>query len=288
MTELQNNDDEWKGRKLQRPNSKSMSLHYRAMQNAGLIKHIIPCFAPDEHDIHKDFRTLLSNRDFAKDKSEEEKKAYKLAEDKLMKDTISKSATLITTLSKTADNKMNRVKKPVIAIVDEACQSLELETLLIWAHNTKTVLLLVLIGDPKQLPPTVLTMHANRDGQVANPFVDQISMSFFERLSHRRFPKYIHSQNDAILLQVWRKFSMSSSTTTRSRTPSAPSSRSGRKRKRPLSTSSSVSVCTMVSLMSASTHCIDQDREQRASDGKSIRGPNVNVLLRTTLASLLP
>ncbi len=121
MVELQNNDDEWKGRKLQRPNFKNMSLHYRAMQNAGLIKHNVPCFAPDERDIHKDFRTLLSNRDLAKNTSEEEKKAYKLAEDKLMKDTIIKSSTLIATLSKTADNKTNRVKKPVIAVVDEAC-----------------------------------------------------------------------------------------------------------------------------------------------------------------------
>ena len=53
--------------------------------------------------------------------------------------------------SKTADNKLKNTEKPVVAFIDEACQSTELETLLVWAHNTETLLLLVFLGDPKQL-----------------------------------------------------------------------------------------------------------------------------------------
>ena len=53
--------------------------------------------------------------------------------------------------SKTADNTLKKTKKPVVAVIDEACQSTELGTLLVWAHNTETSLLLVFLGDPKQL-----------------------------------------------------------------------------------------------------------------------------------------
>ena len=52
-------------------------------------------------------------------------------------------------VSKTADNKLKNVKKPVVVVIDEACQSTDLETLLVCAHNTET-LFLVFLGDPKQ------------------------------------------------------------------------------------------------------------------------------------------
>ena len=48
-----------------------------------------------------------------------------------MFNTLRKSYGVITTLSKTADNKLKRAKSPIVTIIDEACQSIELETLLV-------------------------------------------------------------------------------------------------------------------------------------------------------------
>ena len=60
--------------------------------------------------------------------------------------TIRKSSRIVTTLSKIADNKLKNAKKPVVAIIDEACQSTELETLLVWAHNTETLIQIIFLG----------------------------------------------------------------------------------------------------------------------------------------------
>ena len=70
---MQKDDLEWKD-KVARLNFKNMSLHARAMQNAGF-------------------------------------------EDELMTDTLRKSDGVITTLSKTADNKLKEGKKPVVALI---------------------------------------------------------------------------------------------------------------------------------------------------------------------------
>ena len=194
MTELQEKDQEWKGTKLGRPNFKNMGLHVRAMQNAGVVQHQLNCFAPQSDDPHADFRAALKNRDFGKDRTDAEKQAYKILEDNLMVDTIRKTCGLITTLSKTADNKMREAKKPVVAIIDEACQSTELESLLVWAHNTETLLLLIFLGDPKQLRATVKTYNQNTDEQMVNPFAEQMVISLFERLWRRGFSTYMFTE----------------------------------------------------------------------------------------------
>ena len=80
MAELQKNDLEWKG-KLARPNFKHMSLHARAMQNAGLVKHELKCFAQTTDDPHAEFRRCLSNRDYTREKSDEEKAQCRMERD---------------------------------------------------------------------------------------------------------------------------------------------------------------------------------------------------------------
>ena len=190
IADLQNKDVEWKG-KMGRPNFKDMGLNIRALQNAGVVQHDIPCFAPTSNDPHAEFRNALKNRDFGRDKTDEEKSRYKEIEEHLMIDTLHKTCGIITTLSKTADNKLKKGKKPVVAIIDEACQSTELETLLVWAHNTETLVLIIFIGDPKQLPGTVKTLFQNTADNLVNPFAKQMIVSLFERLWSRGFPSYM-------------------------------------------------------------------------------------------------
>ena len=181
IADLQTKDVEWKG-KMGRPNFKDMGLNIRALQNAGVIEHDIPCFAPTAADPHAEFREALKNRDFGKDKTDEEKSRYKDMEEVLMIDTLRKTCGVVTTLSKAADNKLKKARKPVVAVVDEACQSTELETLLVWAHNTETLVLIIFIGDPKHLPGTVKTLMHNTADSLVNPFVRQMIISLFERL----------------------------------------------------------------------------------------------------------
>lgn len=186
---------ELEGSRTQRPNFKNMSLSVRALQNVGLLNHDIPCFrAPKNDEPQNEFRDALVKQGFAEGKSEAEKSAYKQAEDRLMLDTIRKTTGLVTTLSNTADTTLRRAKRPRLVVIDECCQSTELETLLAWAHNTETVLILVLVGDPQQLPPTVVTKDSNRGNLLVNPFAPQMCVSLFERLWRRGFP--VHMLNE--------------------------------------------------------------------------------------------
>lgn len=128
MAELQQEDLEWKG-KLGRPNSKNMSLHFRSLRNAGIIPHNLKCFPPLSNDPYAEFRECLKSRDFVREKIDAEKELYKFLEDKPMTETIANSCGLITTLSKSADNKIKALKKPAVAIINECAWSMELETL---------------------------------------------------------------------------------------------------------------------------------------------------------------
>ena len=137
-----------------------MGLNVCALQNAGIFKHDIECFAPTTEDPHAEFRTCLNNRNFVRgERTDREITHYKALEDQSMIDTLRKSCGIITTLSKTVDNKLKSANKPLIAVIDEACQSTELETLLVWAYNTETLLQIIFLGDPLQLRGTVLTLN---------------------------------------------------------------------------------------------------------------------------------
>ena len=150
-----------------------MGLNIRALQNAEVVQHQIKCFEKtSSDDTHAEFRKSLQDRDFDKDKNEEESARYSMLEEILMFDTLRKSCGVITTLSKTADNKLKHAKSPIVAIIDEACQSIELETLLVWAHNTETIIFVIFLWDPLQLRGTVKTYGQNTDDNLVNPFAN--------------------------------------------------------------------------------------------------------------------
>ena len=76
-----------------------------------------------------------------------------------------------------------------VVFMDEAYQAGDLETLLAWAYNTRTLLLFVLIDDPVQLHPTFKSNNY-REG-ITNSLYDQGITSLFERLWRRGFPTYV-------------------------------------------------------------------------------------------------
>ena len=92
---------------------------------------------------------------------------WKNAQKKVIQD----AKIIFSTLSLTGNKKFEGLQFDYL-IVDEACQSNELETLIALQLNPSKV---VLVGDEKQLPPTVMSKnHAET----------RYSRSLFERLLH--------------------------------------------------------------------------------------------------------
>ena len=190
ISEFAETDAEWKDTKKQRPNFKSMGLNVRALQNAGILEHQIPHYKPNPaYDWHAEFRENLKQKNFAKDKTADEKKAYKDSVDRLLRDTLLKCPGIVTTLFKSGDNILNSIKDFVIIFVEEGSQAAELEALLSWAWNTETVVCFVIVGDPEQLHATFKSVNIGT--QLNNPFYEQCVMSIMERLWRRGFPTYV-------------------------------------------------------------------------------------------------
>jgi len=85
------------------------------------------------------------------------------------KNIISSAKIIFSTLSMTGNKKFEKLEFDYL-IVDEACQSNELETLIALQLNPSKI---VLVGDNKQLPPTVMSK---------NHLKTKFSRSLFERL----------------------------------------------------------------------------------------------------------
>ena len=92
------------------------------------------------------------------------------------KQVIESAKIIFSTLSLTGNKKFEGLEFDYL-IVDEACQSNELETLIALQLNPKKV---VLVGDNKQLPPTVMSK---------NHEATRFSRSLFERLLHCNIEK---------------------------------------------------------------------------------------------------
>ena len=170
------------------------------------------CFAHDAgHDIHVEFRTALKAKHFSSE-SPEENKAYKDSADKLLVDTVQKTGCVVTTLhkvgdkmlkdsksfqlvlidegcqaseSETDDKILKNSKSFQLVLIDEGCQASEPETLLAWISNCETALLIVILGDSKQLPPTVKSKNFE---YMINPFTAHLMRSYYERMHIRGFP----------------------------------------------------------------------------------------------------
>ncbi|KAL8857991.1 MAG: hypothetical protein Q9178_005451 [Gyalolechia marmorata] len=190
-TECANLDSEWKQMNNKRPRWDDCSLHARALQNAGIVKHDIECYkSTQDKNPHAAFVQASRGEHWARDSSEEEVLAYKTAEKALMQDTLRKAWVVGTTLSNAADSNSKNGRKPRVILVDECCQATELEALLVYAHNSETVVLIIFIGDPRQLPPTILTHNQNWQGTLVNAFAPQLRWTYFERLHRRGFYVY--------------------------------------------------------------------------------------------------
>ena len=80
----------------------------------------------------------------------------------------------------------------MIVIIDEAGQVKELEVLLAVVHSIESVKLVVLEGDPKQLPPIVMSKQVKRENsKVMSIFAEQVALSFMARQFEANYDLFV-------------------------------------------------------------------------------------------------
>ena len=73
-------------------------------------------------------------------------------------------------------------------IIDEGGQTKELEAIIPMIHNVNSAEVIIIVGDSKQLDPTVKSGSKNRGGEIENPFAPQMNISLQKRLENCGHP----------------------------------------------------------------------------------------------------
>lgn len=97
---------------------------------------------------------------------------------KLRNDLLRNASVICTTLSSAGSENLN-IQNFDLLIIDEACQATEISTIIPFKFNPNKI---IMIGDPKQLPPTVLSVNS------------QLQKSLFERLLAFNTPVVLDTQ----------------------------------------------------------------------------------------------
>ena len=101
---------------------------------------------------------------------------------------IRKIPLVVTTPSQTADKLLRDAKKAQYTVHDEISQATDATSLMIWFNNVETVVRHIMVGDPRQLGPVVKSAGRRpQQGEVGNPFSDQLQLSWMNRLQDHGF-----------------------------------------------------------------------------------------------------
>ena len=94
------------------------------------------------------------------------------------------------TCSNLASKLLTTYFHPDVILIDEAAQAKELESWLPMVHNVDSLKKVILLGDPKQLSPTVKSMNAKDDKGYVNIFAKQVSTSLMSWLFNLDSPTF--------------------------------------------------------------------------------------------------
>ncbi|UJR12657.1 hypothetical protein I4U23_016831 [Adineta vaga] len=145
--------------------------------------------APLDHDVCEYFLESLIMQQLVRMTQNREAISYQTT-DSIKEDILKKAKVIVSTLNYSANNTLLSMKKQQnveFIIIDEACQSLEADCLLPFYFGCSKI---ILVGDPKQLPPCVLSPV----GQKYN-----LSQSLYKRLYD-----LIPSENISMLTKQYR------------------------------------------------------------------------------------
>ena len=178
--------------KMNRPNFHLNALHIRAFQRAGImdeelvLSRSLPATVPAKYlKWARYFYKLGMDKDDFKD--EEHVSKFRDLTMELFHHTLDAANFVVTTCSNAADETLRKHTAPHVVIVDEAAVSKELETIMSMYHNLGSASLFITLGDHKQLPPTVPSLHMKleRDDDGSPPyniFAPQLNTSLMARL----------------------------------------------------------------------------------------------------------
>lgn len=118
-------------------------------------------FSRDYPDRFEKSQTKVFNQYLKRLEKLEELDYFEMKSNQWMKrqeNLIQQSRIICTTLSSSGQSKFQKLKDQVdVLVIDEACQSNELESLIPFQLDPKKV---IMVGDPKQLPQTVVVPNA--------------------------------------------------------------------------------------------------------------------------------
>ena len=185
--------DSWlKPGKMVRPNFFSKALYIRAFQLAGVMNaqgelaKSLPATVPGKYmKWAKFFYKVGMHKEYYEDA--DNVAVFKNQTQMLFEDAMNAAKFVITTCSNAADETLRKHTAPDVVIVDEAGVAKELETMMAMYHNLSSAWLYITLGDHKQLPPTVPSLHMKRViGDDSSPpyniFAMQVHTSLMTRL----------------------------------------------------------------------------------------------------------
>ncbi|KAG8533730.1 uncharacterized protein KY384_001471 [Bacidia gigantensis] len=105
---------------------------------------------------------------------------------------LGKASTVHATLSNSDATTLRKAISPEVIVIDEASLAKDLEILMPILNNVDSTTLVVIIGDPRQLAPVVVSKYAQTENETpANPFARQEEYSFYTRLYQNNFPCFM-------------------------------------------------------------------------------------------------
>lgn len=154
-----------------------LSLGTWMMKRAGIIPDSWFCYESKELDR---FQYLWKRFTEGRMYTQDEKQALRDAVKKLRVDVLNAAHVIVSTCSNAAEHAVFTEFLPDLVIIDEAGKAVELDLIIAMARYAPRAF--VLVGDAKQLQPTVKSYRQRKAGKLVNSFASQLMLSPFERL----------------------------------------------------------------------------------------------------------
>lgn len=211
ISEAMRKDSKWVGIKTARPHRLSMGLAVQALESVGVLKDgELQLVKPDLGPNHESQGFLdafySSGTPEQTNPGENETRSLRSWTSDLFKATLLRARIIITTCSNSGSKLVRQNFHAGLIIVDEAAMAKEAETILPIYNNRASVQHVTLIGDPRQLYPTVTSKHKregnSKEGKLVNKFSEQMKISLMARLYDDDYPTFMFTEQHRMVENI--------------------------------------------------------------------------------------
>ena len=191
---------QWVGVKNARLHHRTLGLAVRALENIGVLKDGELQLSKPEFGENHEMRGFLDafyDPQFEEEQlpDEDDKRSVRSWTKELFKDTLARAKIIITTCSNSGNGLIRKHYHPRYVIIDEAAMAKESETILSLYQSRTSMDHVTLIGDPKQLCPTVISKYRHvdddKDRPMINKYAEQMEISLVTRLYDNNYPTFM-------------------------------------------------------------------------------------------------